>query len=104
MDFTLAYNLVFFLVSEPLRLAAQKHYPKEGSKTREFDLIALTWRTILSLGMLIGFAVPLGLIFLSLKNTPPPEYSLGIGLCALGGVLALLAEPCFTLASVRILK
>jgi len=104
MDFTLAYNLVFFLVSEPLRLSAQKHYPKEGSMIRELDLITLTWRTVLSYGMLIGLAVPVGLILLSYNHNPTVEYTSGIGLCALGAFLALLAEPCFTLASVRILK
>jgi len=104
MDFTLAYNLVFFLVSEPLRLSAQKHYPKEGSMMRELDLIKLTWRTVLSFGMLIVLAVPAGLIGLSFNHNPTFEYSYGIGLCALGAFLALLAEPCFTLASVRILK
>jgi len=104
MDFTLAYNMVFFLVSEPLRLSAQKYYPKDGSEIRELDLIALTWRTILSFGMLIGLAVPVGLILMSYNHTPSVEYSSGIGLCAFGAFLALLAEPCFTLASVRILK
>lgn len=104
MDFTLAYNLVFFLVSEPLRLSAQKHYPKEGSTQREWDLIALTWRTVLSYGMLIGLAVPGGLIFLSDKNNSIAHYRAGIAWCGLGAILALLAEPCFTLASVRILK
>jgi len=104
MDFTLAYNLVFFLVSEPLRLSAQKHYPKEGNDIRELDLIALSWRTILSFGMVIALAVPGGLILLSYNHSPSIEYSSGIVLCALGAFLALLAEPCFTLASVRILE